>query len=397
MESLEQRFYQKYTQTNINQVREFQKEIDWDNRLIGIKGGRGVGKTTLILQYLKNHFKPDHRILYVSLDSLYFTESRLYDLADQFQKKGGLVLALDEVHKYPTWSVELKNIYDDFPELKIIFSGSSLLSIQQAKGDLSRRAVTYTMPGLSFREFLKFEKQLDFPVISLQDLLENQVDIALEISSKIKPLAFFDQYLSYGYYPFYLESKRSYHQKLNETIKTVLEVDIPQFENLQTSNIFYLKKLLQVIATSVPFKPNLQSLSQRTGISLNTLKNYLIYLENAGLISMIHARGKGLSQLSKPEKIYLHNTNLMYALVGDHWDKGSLRETFFLNQVREKYAVNIPPETDFQLQDRYYFEIGGKQKKRRQIIDLQEAWVVKDDIEVGSSRQIPLWLFGFLN
>ncbi len=396
METLKQRFYEKYGNTQTKTVRNFRNTIDWSNRLIGIKGSRGVGKTTMLLQYIKQNYSPDNKVLFVSLDDFYFTENRLYNLADVFYKKGGELLAVDEVHRHPDWSVDLKNIYDDMPGLKIIFTGSSLLHLHKAKADLSRRAVMYQMPGLSFREFLSFELKTDFPILSLDEILQNHVAISLEILKSIKPLQYFGNYLNYGYYPFYLENKNSYHQKLSETILTVLEVDIPQFEMIQTSGIMYLKKILKMISRSVPFKPNMNVLSERTGISLNTLKIYLKYLNDAGLLSMLYVQDKGINSLNKPEKIFLENTNLIYNLAENVPDLGNIRETFFINQTEKTHQLNASKQADFILDNLHTFEVGGANKSQKQIQNIANAFVVKDNIEVGSDNIIPLWLFGFL-
>ncbi|RKX19465.1 MAG: AAA family ATPase, partial [Candidatus Zixiibacteriota bacterium] len=283
METLRQKFYNKYGLVQTNTIRNFINTIDWSNRFIGIKGSRGVGKTTLILQYLKQNYASDNSVLYVSLDDFYFAENRLYYLADDFYKKGGKLLAIDEVHRYPDWAVELKNIYDDMPDLRVIFTGSSLLHLQKAKADLSRRAIMYKMPGLSFREFLSFETGITFKSYSLAEILKNHIEISMDIVNKIRPLAHFDNYLHYGYYPFYLENLNSFQSKLTSIILTILEVDIPQFALIQTANIIYLKKLLAVISNSVPFKPNMKALSERTGISLNTMKSYLKLLNDTEL------------------------------------------------------------------------------------------------------------------
>lgn len=396
MEVLNQKFYEKYAFTQVKSVRNFINTIDWSNRFIGIKGGRGVGKTTLLLQHVKQNYKPDNKVLYASLDSFYFAENRLYDLADVFYKKGGELLALDEVHRYSNWAVELKNIYDDMPGLKVVFTGSSLLHLHKTKADLSRRVLMYHMPGLSFREFLSFENKTNLPIYTLEEIIENHVEIAMSILNSLKPLAYFSDYLNYGYYPFYLENKAFIHQKLNETILTVLEVDIPQFESVQISGIVYLKKLLKIISRSVPFKPNMNTLSERTGISLNTMKNYLNYLSDAGLLSMLHFPDKGLNSLSKAEKIYLENTNLIYSLADQTSNTGNIRETFFLNQTSKVHKVNVSKQADFFIDDQFTFEIGGKSKSQEQIKGLENAYIVKDDIEIGSENIIPLWLFGFL-
>ncbi len=396
MEAIRQRFYEKYALTQTKRVRGFMHTIDWQNRFIGIKGSRGVGKTTLLLQFIKQNYKPDQTAIYVSLDNLYFTENRLYDFADLFYKKGGELLAIDEVHRYPDWALELKNIYDDMPGLRVIFTGSSLLHLHKAKADLSRRVVMYEMPGLSFREFIFFTTGQDFSSYPLADILDHHVEIAITILKDIKPLAWFDNYLNYGYYPFFLENKRLYHQKLYETLLTVLEVDIPQIEFIQTANIIYLKKLLKIISNSVPFKPNMNALSSRTGISLNTLKTYLKYLNDANLLSLLYFPDKGVNSLNKPEKIYLENTNLIYNLADTEPNTGNLRETFFFNQVSKSYNIQASRYTDFIVNGKYNFEIGCKTKQRKQISNLKNAYVVKDNIEVGSENIIPLWLFGFL-
>lgn len=395
MQNLIQQFYEKYASIQTKNIRGFIDTIDWSNRFIGIKGSRGVGKTTLILQYIRLNFKPNNTVLYVSLDNLYFLEHSLYDVASYFYKKGGVFLALDEVHKYPNWSIELKNIYDNMPDLKVVFTGSSLLHLNKSRADLSRRVIMYEMPGLSFREFIKFETNIDFPTYNIEEIIENHVEIAIKIKQKIKPLQYFEAYLNYGYYPFYLENKKSFHQKLNEILLTVLEVDIPQYSSIQTSNIVSLKKLLAVISGSVPFKPNMNSLSERTGISLNTMKLYLKLLSDAELLLLLYVENKGINSLNKPEKIYLNNPNLMNTL-NSNADIGNIRETFFFNQLSKKNKVKASVKTDFYVNEKYSFEIGGKNKKQKQILNINNAYIVKDKIEIGSYNNIPLWLFGFL-
>jgi len=395
MQKLRQQFYEKYALVQTKHIRSFIDTIDWKNRFIGIKGSRGVGKTTLILQYIQLNFKPDNSVLYISLDNLYFLDNSLYDLADEFYKKGGIFLAIDEVHRYPNWAIELKNIYDNLPELRVVFTGSSLLHLSESKADLSRRTVMYTMPGLSFREFLKFETNYNFNSYSLEDILKDHVGITIEIKQILKPLKYFKDYLDYGYYPYYLENKNSFHQKLSETILTILEVDIPQYALIQTSNITALKKLLAVISKSAPFKPNMNALSGRTGISLNTMKLYLKLLTDAELLQLLYVENKGINSLNKPEKIYLNNSNLM-ANFSLNANIGNVRETFFLNQLSKKSKVNASKHTDFFIDEKYSFEIGGKGKSQKQIKDLNNAYLVKDDIEIGADNSIPLWLFGFL-
>jgi predicted AAA+ superfamily ATPase len=395
MEKLVSQFYEKYASISTHQIRSFITTIDWDNRFIGIKGSRGVGKTTLLLQYIRLNYKPDKRVLYISLDNLYFLENNLYDLVSDFYKKGGEFIAIDEVHKYSNWAIEIKNIYDDMPNLKLVFTGSSLLHIHQAKADLSRRVVVYDMPGLSFREFLQFETKIVLNSYTLEQILNNHVAIGIEITQKVKPLHYFSDYLQYGYYPFYLENKKSFQQKLSEILLTVLEVDIPQYALIQTANVVMLKKLLMVISSSVPFKPNMNSISERTGISLNTMKHYLKLLNDAQLLHSLYVEDKGIHSLGKPEKIYLHNSNLMFNLVLNP-EKGNVRETFFFNQVSQVTHVVAAPNVDFKVSNQYYFELGGRNKNQKQIKNIAHSYIVKDDIEIGSDLNIPLWLFGFL-
>ncbi len=394
MESLTEKFLEKYARTNISYIRDYVNTIDWNNRLIGLKGSRGIGKTTLILQYIKSNYKITDKVIYISLDDLYFTENSLYDFVNHFYKRGGEFIALDEVHRYPNWAIEIKNIYDDMPDLKLIFTGSSLLHLNKSKADLSRRAVMYSMPGLSFREFLWFETGINFNKLELDELLTNHISISADIISKIKPLAYFEKYLNYGYYPFYLENRDTFHQKLSEVVLTILEVDIPQFANINTSNIIYLKKLLQIISGSVPFKPNMNALSERTGISLNTMKHYIKLLNDAELLQLLYVKGKSINSINKPEKIYLGNTNLIYN--NSIKNIGNIRETFFFNQLKNKHIVNAHKQTDFLVDDKYAFEIGGKNKTKKQIKGISNAYVVKDDIEIGQNNTIPLWLFGMM-
>ena len=394
MESLTEKFLEKYARTDTGYIRDYVNTIDWNNRLIGLKGSRGIGKTTLILQYIKSKYKITDKVIYISLDDLYFTENSLYDFVNHFYKRGGEFIALDEVHRYPNWAVEIKNIYDDMPDLKLIFTGSSLLHLNKSKADLSRRAVMYSMPGLSFREFLWFETGINFNKFELDEILTNHTKISADIISKIKPLAYFEKYLNYGYYPFYLENKDTFHQKLSEVVLTILEVDIPQFAKINTPNIIYLKKLLQIISGSVPFKPNMNALSERTGISLNTMKHYIKLLNDAELLQLLYVKGKSINSINKPEKIYLGNTNLIYN--NSIKNIGNIRETFFFNQLKIKHIVNAHKQTDFLVDDKYAFEIGGKNKTKKQIKGISNAYVVKDDIEIGQNNTVPLWLFGMM-
>lgn len=383
--------------TPVGLTRSLMHQITWDARLIGIKGSRGVGKTTLLLQYIKQKLNNQlNNTLYVSLDSLWFTENSLLDLADVFTKEGGKYLFLDEVHKYKNWSQELKNIYDAYPELKIVFTGSSLLDILNARADLSRRAVVYTLQGLSFREYLILQTKNNMPAYSLQDILTNQDEIASQIIGKIKPLAYFNDYLKNGYFPFYNEQPNLYYQKISEVINMILQIELPLLRGVDISYIHSIKQLLYIIAQSVPFIPNVTKLSEKIGIQRGTLLAYLHYLDEVKLTKNIFKEPGGISKLQKPQKIYLENTNLMFAIAGEHCNTGNLRETFFANQLSYQHHLQYTEKGDFLIDEKYVFEIGSKTKNTKQIADLKNAYIAADGIELGKNTKIPLWLFGFL-
>jgi predicted AAA+ superfamily ATPase len=376
-------------------IREQIKWLDQPDRLIGIKGSRGVGKTTLLLQYAKLRLQ-SKPFLYVSLDNLYFSENRLFDLADDFSKNGGKYFLIDEVHRYPDWSVELKNIYDSLPDLKIIYTGSSLLHLIKGRADLSRRSITYTLPGLSLREYISFSEGIEFPAYSLTEIIKRHVEIARTIWTKIKPVKKFNEYIETGYFPFFLEGKENYQIRLREVINQVLESDLPFAAKISYYNIHKLKQLLYIISESAPFKPNIEKLSERIGISKNTLKDYLHYMNDALLIKLLYRDSKGISQLTKPEKIYMFHPNLMSAISGSQVNKGNARETFFYNQVSINHQVNYTESGDFLIDNSLVFEIGGKNKTGKQIAGLADSYLVLDNIETGNKKEIPLWLFGFL-
>ncbi|MBP6872552.1 MAG: ATP-binding protein [Bacteroidales bacterium] len=376
-------------------TRNILEKLDEPDRLIGIKGARGIGKTTLLLQYLKLRLQ-DQNALYISLDDLYFTENTFLETADTFVKNGGNCILVDEVHHYENWAKEVKNAYDRYPELKIIFTGSSMLRMESSKGDLSRRAVIYTMQGLSFREFIHYSEGINFPVFSLSNVLNDHRKLAESVWKKIKPIRKFNEYLQYGYLPFASENINTYHLRLKEIVNTILEADLPYMAEIDYSKIDKIKQLLYIISRSVPFKPNIVKLSERTGIARNTLKHYLHYLEDAGLIHLLHRSSKGISMLTKPEKIYLSNPNLMVAIGMSGAEKGNIRETFLLNQLSDAHQVSNTKQGDFFVDDQVIIEVGGKNKGQSQIKDLKNAFLALDDIETGYGNQIPLWLFGFL-
>lgn len=396
MTTLFEKYIRKIDATPMNFTRSLLDVIQWDARLIGIKGARGVGKTTLILQYIKKNIPIDQSSLYVSLDNIWFSENSVSALADQFVKQGGKFLFLDEVHKYPNWSQELKNIYDDNPDLKIVFTGSSLLEILNARADLSRRAIVYTMQGLSYREYLNLKLGLNFSKIHLNEILSNHLLLSREINEVIKPLEHFNDYLRKGYYPFFQEVPGLYFHRIEEVINLILEIELPLLRKVEVTYVAKLKQLLQIISESVPFVPNISKLSERIGVNRNTFCLYLYFLEEAHIIINLYKDAKGITQLQKPDKIFLENTNLQYALSPLHANVGNVRETFFINQLRAQHTVEYIEESDFLVDHQFIFEIGGQSKNTNQIKNLENAFIAADDIEYGFQNKIPLWMFGFL-
>jgi uncharacterized protein len=398
METLFEKFHKKLAATSTDFTRSVMDEIAWNEaRLIGIKGARGVGKTTLLFQYIKLHLSHKiEEVLYISLDNLYFNNNNLLAIIDQFVKRGGNYLFIDEVHRYPNWSQELKNAYDDYPELRIVFTGSSMLEILNARADLSRRAVVYTMGGLSFREYLSIKNIHTFEQYTLNDILKNHQEYTIQISQEIRPLQWFQSYLEGGYYPYFIESESLYRTKVEEVVRMMLEIELPALRGLENQYILKIKQLLMVLAESVPFTPNVSKLAERIGINRNTLITYLKNLQDVGLTMHLFSETSGITRLQKPEKIYLENTNLMYALNPNQVNIGSIRETFWMNQLSQLHNVTLPQQGDFLIDNQYTFEIGGKGKSNRQIKEVNNAYIVKDDIEIGSQGVIPLWLFGFL-
>ena len=387
-------FSQQLNLTSLKFKRYMHTNLDMNDKLIGIIGARGVGKTTFILQYIKELKIPFEKKLYFSADHFNISSKSLYEIAEYFYKRGGKVLAIDEIHKYNNFEQELKSIYDSF-DLKVIFSGSSALQLETSKFDLSRRAILYRIQGMSFREFIEYETNIKFDTFKLSDLLNNHIQIAYEINQNIKPFEYFEKYLKYGYYPFYKQNINLYPQKLNEVLNTVLESDLPIVFNMEPQKIFKLKKLLSLLCQSKPYELNISKLSQKIEINRATLYNYLHYLEAADITQMITSKSKGNAIFTKPEKLYLNNTNLSYNYCQNS-DIGTIREQFFVNQLSLNHTVRYAPKGDFLVDEKYIVEIGGKNKKFEQIKDIPNSFVVADDIEIGSGNKIPLWLFGFL-
>jgi len=367
-------------------LRYMHDEINWQNRMIGLIGPRGVGKTTLVLQYIKQNLNINGA-LYVSAEDFYFVDNKITDLADKFVKYGGKYLFIDEIHKYKDWSKELKLIYDYHKELNIVFTGSSVLDIKKGVSDLSRRAIVYNMQGLSFREYLQLFHKIMIQTFTLEDILNHKVE-ALDLK---RPLPLFEDYLKKGYYPFALED--DFETRLKQVINQTLEVDIPIFADMNVSTGRKLKQLLSIISKSVPFKPNMTKIAEILSASRNNIADYCLYIEEAGMIAQLRNNTEGIRGLGKVEKIYLDNPNLIYSLAQDNSNIGNIRETFFLNQMRVRHNVFVSNIGDFFI-DNNVFEVGGKGKGQKQIKDAENGYIVKDDIEKGYLNTIPLWHFG---
>lgn len=393
---------QRYSDLRINNIphkytRYLYDEIAWDDRLIGILGARGVGKTTLMLQHLNLHHGISDEAMYISLDDFYFTKHSLFDTVEMFYQNGGRYLYIDEVHKYKDWSLELKNVYDIFPELKIVFSGSSALELHKSKGDLSRRAAMYHLHELSFREYLKIRFQLSLPAYKLDDLLKNHRQMALQIRNDIDKsiLPLFNDYLVEGAYPFVFETSGRFHDRLTNTVNTIIETDLLAIEHLNYYTAYRLRKIISMVADSAPFKVNVSELSRKADISRDVLLRLLNALKRANLLIALYNSGASTGHLTKPEKLYINNASLLNALSTD-MNKGTMRETFFANQMTIKHQLNTTKQGDFLVDNRLTFEVGGKNKTIKQVKDIPDSYVAADDIETGSGNKIPLWLFGFL-
>ena len=363
-------------------------KISWESRMFGLVGPRGVGKSTMVLQYIKVH-RDSRRLFYISADHLYFSSHTIVETVDEFAKEGGEQIFIDEIHKYENWSRELKQIYDTHPDVKVGFTGSSVLDIYKGFADLSRRAPIFMMQGLSFREYLQLFHNIQVSVFSLAEV----VNLKVKIADVSHPLPLFRSYLQKGYYPF--AGDTDFELRLRQVINQTMEVDIPQYANMNASTGRKLKKLLSVIAKSVPFKPVMDSLATVVGVSRNVLPDYFLYMEQAGMIGQLRDDTGGIRGIGKVEKVYLDNTNMAYLLGGNATDTGNIRETFFYNQTRVVTDVINSRISDFEI-DGKTFEVGGKKKGNKQLSDAKEGYIVKDDIEYGSGNIIPLWAFGFL-
>ncbi|MBQ4007819.1 MAG: ATP-binding protein [Muribaculaceae bacterium] len=394
MQSLINNYHRKIGSINLRFKRYLYNQINWDARIIGIKGARGVGKTTMLLQHILENYEDIDKTLYASLDDFWFATHSLMDLVEWADQHGITRLYLDEVHRYEQWSETLKNIYDNYPDLSVVYTSSSLLLMDYGKVDLSRRQTTYMLYGMSFREYLAFEDIVHVDPIPFDDLLQHHVQHAMRIVQKTKLASHFEDYLSHGYYPFYRESGVDYPARLRETVSVVIENDLPAVENMTFETIQKVKKLVMIISERVPFEPKMSELWRQLATNNELGLRMLYSLDKAQILSLLTSKAKNYKFLYKPDKIYLGNTNLMHVLC-PQVNKGNERETFFMTQMMAEHDVKSPLKGDFMIDDRFLFEVGGRKKTFEQIADIPNSFLAIDDTEIGQGNRIPLWLFGF--
>ena len=399
MESLIRRHLNRMQTVNLDFVRSLMERIDWNERLLMIKGQKGVGKTTLMTQRILKMFGPTNtsEVLYVSMDNIYFSNHRLLDFIEQFHAQGGKYLFLDEVHKYKGWSLEVKNAYDEFTDMHFVLSGSSLMNLSDGEADLSRRCITYHMLGLSFREFLQMFHQKEFRQRKLEEILTDGNSICAEVNAQIRPLPLFSEYLRYGYYPFLKEGQNNYYTRIENIVNTTIEVELPQLRKIDISNIRKLKSLLAILSSNVPFAIDTVKLSSMAELSRTTLLQYLHYLSEARLLQLLYSDVTSVKRLQKPDKLYLENPNLLYALAPQTVNQGTEREVFFINQLSANHVVEYSKTSaDFSIDRQYTIEVGGKAKDGKQIAGVANSFIAAADEEYVLGNKVPLWLFGFL-
>lgn len=388
-------YHRKLAATDMRFKRYLYGQINWNVRLIGIKGARGVGKTTLLLQHIKEAFSNIDEVLYVSLDNLWFESHRLEDLVDFLYARGVTHIYFDEVHRYRNWASLLKQFYDSYPDLNIVYTGSAMLAIDNSVADLSRRQSLHTLVGMSFREYLEYEEIAAMPVLSLEKLLTEHSGYALKTAGSIKVLKHFEDYLRTGYYPFYKDAGEDYLMRIGEVARLVIDSDIPAVEDITYATAQKIKKLLMVIAGNVPLEVNITKLSGQLESTRDQTLKMLYLLDRAGLLNLLTDKAKDYKHLTGPKKIYLNNPNLMYALSA-HISEGTMRETFFANQLGAVASLTLPKQGNFMADGKYLFEVGGSRKTFDQIADIPNSFLAIDDIEVGNGNRIPLWMFGCL-
>lgn len=388
--------------TSMDVVRDQMGQIHWNAQIISIMGPKGVGKSTLLRQYIKKNYPiGDRKALYCSADSVDFSTRSLVELAEEFFINGGELLVVDEIHKYKAgtsdWSKEVKEIYELFPKLKMIVSGSSLLKLKEGDADLSRRAIKYTMPGLSFREALRFYHGLEFPKWTLADILSHPLDLWDMVASKCKPIAYFKEYLEKGYYPFLLEGEDDYFIRIEQVINYIIETELPQICKVDVANIRKVQALIKLIAEEVPFELNANKLAGSLEIGRDTVVEYLKYLGDAKVLNLLYSDKKKMGKLAKPDKVYMENPNILYALAPDKADIGTVRESFAVNSLSESHLVEYGKiQGDFKVDSRYTFEIGGRSKDFSQIAGVPDSYIFADDWDIPDGAKLPLWMLGFL-
>ncbi|MGM9698040.1 MAG: ATP-binding protein [Prevotella sp.] len=399
METLIRRYLNCLGNVSLEYVRDLESKIDWSDRLISVRGQRGVGKTTMLLQHILKTFGDSDTtsVIYASLDNIYFATHGLLDFIETFHQRGGKYLFLDEVHKYQGWSIEVKNAYDEFSDLHIVFTGSSLINILDSEVDLSRRCISYDMQGLSFREYLAMFKGVKLPQMSLDDILSAPEKMCRRVCSEVKPLQFFSEYLQNGYYPFLLEGIKSYAMRIENIVNMIIETELPTMRGLDNSNIRKIKALLSILASGLPMSIDTVKLSKMAEVSRSTLLAYLQHLDAAKIIRLLYSDNHSVKRMQKPDKVYLENTNMQYALGGMEVNLGNIRETFFANQLSYAHIVEYSSSAaDFLIDGKYTFEIGGGAKDGRQTAEMENSWIAADDVEHAIGNKLPLWLFGFL-
>ena len=398
MNTLKERCRRLLKNTSLKFVRSAMDDIHWDNRMIAIRGSRGVGKTTVMLQRILLAYGGNtDRALYVSLDSLYFSRHTLSDLVADFYLSGGECLFIDEVHKYTNWSIELKNAYDEYPEIRFVFSGSSLLQILNADADLSRRCIAYEMRGLSYREYLAMRHNIKIDRVRLDDLLSAPNDFCDEVCNKVRPMAHFADYLQFGYYPFIADGKNDYHQRIENIVNMTLEIELPTLCGVDVGNIRKIKALMYILSTEVPLQVDIAKLAAMAETTRATLLAYLQYLSRAQLLNLLYSDSQNVKKMQKPDKIYLENTNLMAALSSGTMNAGTMREVFVVNQLKQLHQVEYASsQADFMVDGKYTLEVGGRTKDGRQVADAKNGYVVSDNIEYAAGNKLPLYTLGFL-
>lgn len=396
METLINRCRRLIAATKTDCVRSIIQQINWNCRLISIRGARGVGKTTLMLQYLKLHNIDYKTMLYISLDSNYFTRNNLLDFVETFYKQGGQHLFIDEVHKYPRWSNEIKEIYDTYPDLKVVISGSSMLDILNADADLSRRCIPYEMQGLSFREYLAMVHKIELPSITLTDLLSNPGAFCDKVNASCRPLAYFNDYLKHGYYPFILEGEQEYPIRIDNVVNFIIDVELPQLCGVEVSNLRKIKALITILASAVPLQVDITKISAAIGVARTTLLSYFQVLNRSRLLNLLYSGDDTIKKMQKPDKIYLENPNIIDVLSLTGGNIGTIRETFMVNQLSYMHNIEYAKSGDLVVDKHYTIEIGGKSKDGKQIANIDNSFIAADDTEYAYGNKIPLWAFGFL-